>query len=195
MNEGVAAVVSRSQQIAADASAAADSAVEFGGLTVLLQIVLFIAIAVAVAWLYVHRNIVHRLTSLHGVMQSLAAGRLDVAVPTGGRDELSDMADTVRVFRDQAIVKQELEEERKQTNAELQRHKEELEKLVAERTAQLTEANARLVEEVRNHDRARARAEQASRAKSEFLATMSHEIPHPDERGARHVAAHGRWPA
>ena len=179
MNEHIAAVVSRSQLIASNAAAAADSAVEFGGLTVLLQIVLFLAIAGAIAWLYVHRNIVHRLTALHRVMQSLAAGRLDVAVPTGGRDELSDMAETVGGFRNDLIEKRKLEEERERTNAELRKHKEELEGLVAERTAQLTEANDRLVEEVQNHDRARSRAEQASRAKSEFLATMSHEVRTP----------------
>ena len=65
-----------------------------------------------------HRNIVHRLSSLHRVIAQPRGGTVStLPCPRAGSDELSDMADTVRVFRDQAIVKQELEEERERTNA------------------------------------------------------------------------------
>ena len=57
-----------------------------------------------------------------------------------------------------------------------------LERRVAERTASLARANQEL-------RAARGRAEQANEAKSEFLAAMSHEIPHADERRARHARA------
>ncbi|MGE5384305.1 MAG: PAS domain S-box protein [Betaproteobacteria bacterium] len=55
--------------------------------------------------------------------------------------------------------------DKKRINEELERHRYHLAELVAERTAQLTEANLK--------------AEAASRAKSAFLANMSHEIRTP----------------
>jgi signal transduction histidine kinase/ActR/RegA family two-component response regulator len=55
---------------------------------------------------------------------------------------------------------------------DLERHREELEEKVSERTAELRRVNGQLIE-------AKEKAEEGNRAKSEFLANMSHEIRTP----------------
>jgi two-component system sensor histidine kinase TorS len=82
------------------------------------------------------------------------------------------MGKALRGFRTNAIHNRKLDEE-------LRQHKAHLEELVEERSEQLHETNQMLSEEVQNHALARAKAEQASQAKTAFLATMSHELRTP----------------
>ncbi|WP_366655080.1 methyl-accepting chemotaxis protein, partial [Fodinicurvata sp. EGI_FJ10296] len=90
---------------------------------------LLVAIAVAgvlvsalIAWLYVGRSIVRRLTGLASSMNDLADGRLDVAIDERGRDEIAGMARSLAVFRRTAI---EVEDANKRAADERERASEE----------------------------------------------------------------------
>ena len=72
--------------------------------------------------------------------------------------------------------------ERKAAEVRLRELNEELEQRVAVRTASLVRANKELRE-------AREAADRSNQAKSDFLAAMSHEIPHADEWRARDAPA------
>jgi two-component system sensor histidine kinase TorS len=139
----------------------------FSGISVILLLV-----AAAILWWFIKRNVVRRLLSLQSATHSITEGDYDVDIVVEGHDELTEMGRALRGFRDNAIDKRKLDEE-------LRQHKAHLEDLVEERSEQLRDANRLLSEEVQNHAVARKKAEQASEAKTAFLATMSHELRTP----------------
>jgi two-component system sensor histidine kinase TorS len=134
-----------------------------------LSATLALAISMAVLWFYVRGNLIRRLDNLSHTMFRLAAGETVAPIDPKGGDEIAKMAGAVEFFRRQSIANAEFEAERDQHLIELRAHRNELQRLVNEQTVQLRG-------EVAAHDAARTRAEKADRAKSEFLAMMSHEI-------------------
>lgn len=59
-----------------------------------------VIIAILAVWLYVGRNIVGRITALDSSMREIAKGDLQAEVPLGGSDEIGEMADALKTFRD-----------------------------------------------------------------------------------------------
>lgn len=59
-----------------------------------------IVITILSVWLYVGRHLVGRITALDTSMRRIARGDLKADVPTGGDDEIADMAQALRTFRD-----------------------------------------------------------------------------------------------
>jgi len=139
----------------------------FSGISIILLLV-----AAAILWWFIKRNVVRRLLSLRSATRSITEGDYDVDIVVEGHDELTDMGQALRGFRDNAIHNRKLDEE-------LRQHKAHLEELVEERSEQLRDANRMLSEEAQSHAVARKKAEQASEAKTAFLATMSHELRTP----------------
>ncbi|MGB3388359.1 MAG: TMAO reductase system sensor histidine kinase/response regulator TorS [Pseudaminobacter sp.] len=172
-------ILDRSGEFARTTAERADHAVQIGVIVLVLTLIGAVMVSGGIVWLYVERNLVRRLGGLSRAMQRLTAGDLNVEVAEDGDDELRTMAVTVNRFREESRRRLDLEQERERIMIELRRHREELQQLVEEQTEQIRLANTRLRQEALDHAEARQRAEQASNAKSAFLATMSHEIRTP----------------
>jgi signal transduction histidine kinase/CheY-like chemotaxis protein len=137
LSNAVESLVAASKQNIATAAERAESVQERGRLGLAVVVALSLISSALIGWLYVGRNVVARLTALSTGMRAIVGGRRDIAIPTGGRDEIAEMAHAVEVFRDNAIALDQLLAEREQAAAQL-------EKVVEERTAELNRRGTEL---------------------------------------------------
>lgn len=84
--------------------------------TLIGALAISLALAAAIAWFYVGHRVVGRIEILARTMRRVAGGDLEVEVPRGGADEVSQMAEALDVFIDTAraadTARQRLDDER-----------------------------------------------------------------------------------
>ncbi len=101
-------IVAAARERAAAAAADSESAIRLGLVLLFTLNVVGIVALVLIGWLLVGRVLVRRITSLAGSMRRMAGGDLETSVDVGGRDEVTDMADALEVFRQHALEVQRL---------------------------------------------------------------------------------------
>ena len=95
-------VVATSSEQAADGSETAREAMESSRFVLILMMVLNVTCSLLVGWFLISRQVVRRLVGLASGMGEVATGNLKIDIDANGRDEITDMAKALVVFRDNA---------------------------------------------------------------------------------------------
>ncbi len=103
LRTAVESLIQNRATIAQSLSTRAISQIKIGRIILILLSIVALAAAGLIAWLYVGRSVIGRLTLLSGAMRRIAAGEPDVPVSVAGEDEIANMARALLVFR-QAIA-------------------------------------------------------------------------------------------
>jgi phosphoglycerate-specific signal transduction histidine kinase len=117
LRQAVEGSIARQGKFAQALSGRAISQIRVGRILLIILSIAALAAAGLIAWLYVGRSIVGRLTLLSSAMRRIADGESDVPVPVGGRDEIAGMAKALLVFR-QAIAEVSVARQREADRAE-----------------------------------------------------------------------------
>ncbi|GAA0588737.1 putative bifunctional diguanylate cyclase/phosphodiesterase [Caenispirillum bisanense] len=96
----ITALTSEAQQAAGLERAAASTMLTRSKVVLAVVSAAALAGALLIAWLYVGRSVVRRLSRLDHSMRAIAAGDLDHPVPVDGSDEVTAMGQALATFRD-----------------------------------------------------------------------------------------------
>jgi methyl-accepting chemotaxis protein len=99
LRKSVEGLIAQQGQSAQALSGRATTQILLGRILLIVLSIAALAAAILIAWLYVGRNIVGRLTALSGAMARIAGGEANVPVPVTGHDEIAGMAKALLVFR------------------------------------------------------------------------------------------------
>jgi len=124
---------------------------------------------IVILYFLVERMVAEPLRRISTTVKRFGEGDESVTVVVDRRDEIGLLGYSFNGMAERVIRSQREQRDSEQQVRELNKH---LELRVAERTEELTEINAQLLQ-------AKEASEQANQAKSEFLANMSHEIRTP----------------
>ncbi len=147
---------------AISSSTAARAAASTGILLLVLLNILSTVGAILFGWLFVGRYLVRRLMGLAGSMRQMASGDLEVPVEVSGKDEVTDMAKALEVFRRYAYEVQRLN-------------------LVEKLAEELDAKNETLEQTLKNLEEAQEQviAEQKLSSLGQLTAGVAHEIKNP----------------
>ncbi len=143
------------------ATRSTSEAVRTGRTLLLAMIVVSVASAILIGWLFIGRHLVSRLERLSQRMREMAAGDLESKVEREGTDEIADMAEALEVFRKHSLEVQrlnlveQLAEDLSDKNAELESAMADLQKaqdqiVMREKLAALGELTAGVAHEIKN---------------------------------------------
>ena len=183
LRKAVEGLIAREGGFAQSLSLRAMSQIRVGRILLVVLCIAALTAAGLIAWLYVGRSIVGRLTLLSGAMRRIADGESNVAVPVGGQDEIAGMAKALLVFRqaiaDVTVARQD--DARRAEDSEVRRRQVEVATRnfevavndiihALDRASKSMDGCAQIMAEAANHNKARAAA--AATASEEATANV-----------------------
>ncbi|MEO9901401.1 HAMP domain-containing protein, partial [Nisaea sp.] len=113
----VASLVSEAETAAATSESAALSTLEESQNLLFVMVGISAVAGILIGWLLVSRQVVSRIAGLATTMGVIADGNLETDVDTSGSDEITTMARTVEIFRDNGREVERLREEQQRAEA------------------------------------------------------------------------------